>query len=156
MLSHTDLVSSADTVATDERRYSQTQTHPVDAGSRSWSIAAGSFCLTITTLGLLSSMGLFQTYWQNHQLSALPKSNIAWIPAVFGFLDAALGMPAGILYDSYGASVLLPISSILYLASFIGLAFASTYAHLMSCFVVAGLSSGNLMWTFYSSGRLMC
>ncbi|KAB5513052.1 major facilitator superfamily domain-containing protein [Coniochaeta sp. 2T2.1] len=137
MSSHTDRFNSTDTMAT-ERRYSQTQTHPV---SRSFSIAAGSLCLTISTLGLLSSMGLFQTYWHNHQLAALPKSNIAWIPAVFGFLDAALSMPAGILYDSYGASVLLPISSILYLASFIGLAFASTYTHLMSCFVVAGLSA---------------
>jgi MFS family permease len=102
----------------------------------------GSFCLTTATYGLLSSIGLFQTYWLEHQLSAVSSSSIAWIPAAFGFLDAVFDMPAGILYDAYGSSILLPVSSAVYLASFIELALSSTYAQFMACFVVAGISAG--------------
>lgn len=113
----------------------------------------GSFCLTVATYGLLSSIGLFQTYWLGHQLSAVSSSNIAWIPAVFGFLDAVFDMPAGILYDAYGASILLPVASAVYLASFVGLAFSTTYGQFMACFVVAGVSAGKYSCPYFLWGQ---
>jgi hypothetical protein len=130
----------ASSVASNEERLSPA--HAVDSGWRPWSVVVGSFCLTVATYGLLSSIGLFQTYWLGHQLSAVSSSDIAWIPAVFGFLDAVFDMPAGILYDAYGASILLPVASVVYLASFVGLAFSATYSQFMACFVVAGVSAG--------------
>jgi len=123
----------------------------LDSGWWPWLTVIGSFCLTVATYGLLSAIGLFQTYWQEHQLSAQPSSRIAWIPSVFGFLTCFFSSPAGVLFDSYGSSILLPASSALYLVSFVGLAYSATYAQFMACFVVAGISAGTLTQT-YGSG----
>lgn len=105
---------------------------------------AGSFCLTVATYGILSSIGLFQTYWQEHQLAEEDSTDISWILSMFGFLDCLVAAPFGVLFDQYGSRLLLPAGCTVYLASFVGLAFATTYSHFMACFVVAGLSAGTL------------
>lgn len=111
----------------------------VHATWRAWKVVIGCFCLTLPTYGLLSSIGLFQTYWHRHTLREHSESEIAWIISVFGFLDCLFAAPAGILFDRYGSAWLLPLGSLVYIASFAGLAFASTYAQFMGCMTVAGV-----------------
>lgn len=108
----------------------------------------GCFCLTAPIYGLLSSVGLFQTYWRNHQLSVYSESEISWIISVFGFLDCFFGGPSGLLFDRYGVRWLLPLASIVYVASFIGLGFSSTYGQFMGCLSVAGMSAGEYVFFF--------
>ncbi|KAB5580463.1 major facilitator superfamily domain-containing protein [Coniochaeta sp. 2T2.1] len=113
-----------------------------DRGLRPWLTVWGSFCLTVATHGLLSAIGLFQTYWRGHQLAGdYSDSSISWIPSMFGFLACFFASPAGVLFDLYGSSVLLPVSSAVYLLSFLGLAWSATYAQFMACFVVAGIAA---------------
>lgn len=119
----------------------------LDSGWKPWSVVAGSFCLTVATYGLLSSIGLFQTYWKTHQLAEETGMDISWIVSMFGFLDCFVAAPFGVIFDRYGSKILLPLGSMAYLASFVGLAFASTYGQFMTCFVVAGLSAGNYSHT---------
>lgn len=118
----------------------------VDYGWTPWSVVVGSFCLTISTYGLLSSIGLFQTYWQEHQLAEESGMNISWIISMFGFLDCFVAAPFGVLFDRYGSKPLLAIGCTVYLSSFVALAFATTYGQFMACFVIAGISAG--MCTF--------
>ncbi|KAB5563589.1 major facilitator superfamily domain-containing protein [Coniochaeta sp. 2T2.1] len=108
-----------------------------------WLTVWGSFCLTVATYGLHSAIGLFQTYWRGHQLAAgdYSDSSISWIPSIFGFLTCFFASPTGVLFDLYGSSVLLPVSSAVYLLSFLGLAWSATYAQFMACFVVAGIAA---------------
>jgi len=73
--------------------------------------------------------------------------DISWIVSMFGFLDCFVAAPFGVIFDRYGSKILLPLGSMVYLASFVGLAFASTYGQFMACFVVAGLSAGNHSYT---------
>lgn len=115
---------------------------PLDSGRKPWSVVAGSFCLTVATYGLLSSIGLFQTYWKEHQLAGESGTKISWIVSMFGFLDCFVAAPFGVIFDLYGSKFLLPAGSTVYLASFLGLAFATTYGQFMACFVVAGVSAG--------------
>lgn len=102
----------------------------------------GCFCLTVPTYGLLSSIGLFRTYWHRHVLGAHSEGDIAWIISVFGFLDCLFAAPSGILFDRYGPRRLLPLGCVAYVAAFIGLAFSTTYAQFMGCMALAGVAAG--------------
>ncbi|KAI1342633.1 major facilitator superfamily domain-containing protein [Xylariaceae sp. FL0016] len=68
---------------------------------RSWKVLVGALCLTIPTFGLTSTIGLFQTYWQRHQLTGLSATDISWIISIYGFLSTFLSFLAGILYDQF-------------------------------------------------------
>lgn len=50
---------------------------PLDAGLRPCKVVIGCFCLSIAIYGLLSSIGLFSTYWHKHQLSDYTESEIS-------------------------------------------------------------------------------
>ena len=80
----------------------------------------------MATYGLLSAIGLFKTYWREHQLAEDSDSRISWIPSMFGFLERFFSSPVGVLFDMYGSSGLLPVSSTVYLLSFLGLAWSAT------------------------------
>ncbi|KAL2018892.1 hypothetical protein VTK56DRAFT_317 [Thermocarpiscus australiensis] len=113
----------------------------IDTGWRPWKVVLGCFCLTVPTYGLMSSIGLFQTYWRQYLLQDYSESEISWIISIFGSLDCLFAAPAGILFDRYGLSWLLPVGCVAYIASFIGLAFSSTYGQFMGCMTMAGLSA---------------
>ncbi len=53
-------------------------TYP-DGGARAWLTVLGAFLALFCTFGQLNSFGTFQTWYHEHQLSALPSSTIAWI-----------------------------------------------------------------------------
>lgn len=114
----------------------------LDSGSKPWSVAGGSFCLTVATFGLLSSIGLFQTHLQEQQLVGEESTKISWLLSIFGFLTCFVAAPVGVLFDRYGSRILLLAGCTVYLAAFAGLAFASTYSQFMACFAIAGLSAG--------------
>ncbi|KAK9786116.1 hypothetical protein SCARD494_11424 [Seiridium cardinale] len=106
---------------------------------RAWKVLIGALCLSIPTYGLTSAIGLFQTQWQENQLSDESSDKISWILSVYGFLSCFLDIAAGILFDHVELKYYLPLGCLAYVASFLGLAWASTYAQYMGCFVVAGV-----------------
>jgi MFS family permease len=126
----------------------------LDAGFRPWKVVIGCFCLTVAVYGLLSSIGLFQTYWHGHQLRHKAESEISWVISVFGFLDCFCGVLAGVLFDRFGIRWLLSLASVVYVGAFVGLAFSSTYGQFMGCFVAAGIAAGlfSLLSFTYESG----
>ncbi|KAK0633455.1 major facilitator superfamily domain-containing protein, partial [Immersiella caudata] len=121
-----------------------------DAGFRPWRVVVGCFCLTVAVYGLLSSIGLFQTYWHEHQLRDKTEGEISWIISVFGFLGCFCGVLAGVLFDRFGIRWLLPLASVAYVLAFVGLAFSRTYGEFMGCFVVAGVAAGMLVYLLTS------
>lgn len=106
------------------------------------------FFFTVPIYGLLSSIGLFQTYWRKHQLQDFSESEVSWIISMFGFMDCLFGSPAGILFDKYGVRWLLPLASIMYLSCFVGLAFSSNYGGFMGCLAMAGICAGMQSFLF--------
>ena len=99
----------------------------------------------------MSAFGLFQVYWQEHQLADMAPTSVAWIGSVFGFLDCFLDLPYGMIFDRFGVRAMLPIGCLLYWASFLVLAWCETFTHFMAVFTVAGLSAG----TFALTSRLL-
>ena len=139
--------SSGSTRSVPERTSAQQQeavgaaTGPPDGGARAWLVVLGATAVTTTTFGLMTAVGLFQTYWQEHQLADWAGTQVSWIISVFGFLTLFVSAYAGALCDRYGATWLLIFGSAMYGGSFCGLVFSMKYGHFMACFAVAGLGA---------------
>jgi MFS family permease len=100
-----------------------------EGGHRAWLVIFGSFCIICGTFGLISSVGLFQAYWQAHQLSTYTTRDIGWISAVNVFLNLFLG-------------------SVIYVVSLVLLAQCVKYWHFMLVYgVLSGTSSAFLTTT---------
>jgi hypothetical protein len=112
-----------------------------DGGWRAWSVVMGATMSMSATFGLMTAIGLFQVYWQEHQLASDDPTRISWIISVFGFLSLFLAAHAGALFDRFGARWLLIGSALMYAGSFLGLAYSTEYAHFMGCFIVAGVGA---------------
>lgn len=117
-----------------------------DGGMKAWLVVFGAFCLNFATFGPQTSVGLFQIYWQSHQLSDFTLAQISWIPAIFIFLSLALSIQFGLFFDRYGARVILIPSCIAYSASLFALAHCTRYWHfILTLSLVAGISSAAIV-----------
>lgn len=122
-----------------------------EGGTKAWLVVFGSFCIICGTFGLINSVGLFQAYWQEHQLAAYSSGDIGWISAVNVFLNLILGVQTGPLFDRYGPRGLIAVGSVVYVASLVLLAQCSKYWQFMLVYgIVAGLSSACLTTTALS------
>lgn len=119
-----------------------------EGGIVAWLVVFGSFCVIAGTYGLLSSIGLFLSYWQSHQLSAYTSSSIGWISAVNAFFTLFLGVQVGPLFDKYGPRYLILSGSVVYVASLVALGQCDKYWHFMLVYGVAcGISNAALTTT---------
>ncbi|KAG0645675.1 putative transporter MCH4 [Hyphodiscus hymeniophilus] len=119
-----------------------------EGGLQAWLVVAGSFSIIAGTFGLISSVGLFQSYWQEHQLSAYTSRDVGWIASVNVFLNLFLGVQVGPLFDRYGPRGLIAAGSVVYVVSLVLLAQCKLYWHFMLVYgVVSGSSSAFLTTT---------
>jgi MFS family permease len=119
-----------------------------EGGTKAWLVVFGSFSIITGTFGLLSSVGLFQAYWQSHQLSSYSSGSLGWISAVNVFLNLFLGVQIGPLFDKHGPRYLLAIGSLIYVVSLVLLGQCSKYWQFMLVYgVLSGVSSAFLTTT---------
>jgi hypothetical protein len=55
-----------------------------DGGAKAWLTVAGASACLFVSFGWINCVGIFQDYYQTHQLKQYSPSNIAWIPALQG------------------------------------------------------------------------
>jgi MFS family permease len=119
-----------------------------EGGWRAWLVIFGSFCIICGTFGLISSVGLFQAYWQAHQLAAYTSRDIGWIAAVNVFLNLFLGVQIGPLFDRYGPRWLVFSGSVVYVLSLVLTAECKKYWQFMLVYgILGGVSSAFLTTT---------
>jgi len=119
-----------------------------EGGPRAWLVIFGSFSIICGTFGLISSVGLFQAYWQENQLSSYKARDIGWISAVNIFLNLFLGVQIGPLFDRYGPKWLVLVGSVTYVVSLVLLAQCVKYWQFMLVYgVLSGTSSAFLTTT---------
>ncbi|KAI0097353.1 major facilitator superfamily domain-containing protein [Nemania sp. FL0031] len=73
-----------------------------DGGFHAWLCIAGGFCTVFSSFGWVNCIGVFQDYYQTHQLAAYTPSDVAWIPGTESFVLFFLGVVTGKLADNYG------------------------------------------------------
>ncbi|MCJ1253958.1 hypothetical protein MMC24_001772 [Lignoscripta atroalba] len=75
-----------------------------DGGLEAWLVVFGGFCC----------IGVFQDYYQEHELSRYSASTVSWIPSLETFMMFLGGPIFGKIYDNYGPRYLLLAGSFLH------------------------------------------
>lgn len=109
-----------------------------EGGTKAWLTVFGSFSLLVATFGVLTSIGIFQSYWQAHQLSAYTSRDIGWIASVLVFLTLFLAVQVGPLFDRHGPKWLLVGGSVAYVVCWVLLAECTVYWQFLLCLGVLG------------------
>ncbi|EEP78540.1 predicted protein [Uncinocarpus reesii 1704] len=125
---------------------SRTITFP-EGGLSAWLVVFSSFCLIAASFGVATSMGIFQSYWQVHQLSTYSSQTIGWISSVQVFLTLSLGVQVGPLFDRYGPRWLTFAGSVGCVGYVLLLGQCTQYWHFMLCFGVLGGTSCAILTT---------
>jgi MFS family permease len=107
----------------------------------------GSFFIICGTFGLVSIVGIFSVYWQEHQLSEYSARDVGWIPAVNIFILLFLGVQIGPMFDRYGPRWLLIVGSVLNVGGLFILAECTAYWHFMLVYGVVIGTAGALLTT---------
>ena len=137
--STTTIHSITDPPIARERSTDTAESFP-DGGYRSWLVVMGSFLLLMSSYGLMNSVGVLQSYLENHQLSDYSSQNVGWISGLFVFMSLGLGVLVGPMFDTYGPRELVMSGSVFYAASLFLTAECTRYWHFILCFgVMAGI-----------------
>ncbi|KAL9078427.1 MAG: hypothetical protein Q9157_002655 [Trypethelium eluteriae] len=102
-----------------------------DGGLHAWLVVLGAFSILACTFGLMTSVGVLQSYWAQNQLAHYTDSQIGWIPSVFVFLSLLLGVQFGPLFDRYGPRWINLIASAGYVVCLVLLAECTEYWQFM-------------------------
>lgn len=76
-----------------------------EGGWRAWSVAIGNSWVMFSTLGYVNSWGVYQAYYETHQLHNASPSSIAWIESLQAFFIFSGGLIVGPLFDRYGGKI---------------------------------------------------
>jgi hypothetical protein len=66
-----------------------------DGGIKAWSVVFGCWCAMLGSFGIWNSVGVFQAYLSENQLSQYSEGDISWIFSVFSFLFFFCGVQIG-------------------------------------------------------------
>ncbi|EXJ84172.1 hypothetical protein A1O3_04839 [Capronia epimyces CBS 606.96] len=120
----------------------QVPTDYPDGGAAAWAVAIGTSAVLFCTLGYVNSFGVYQTYYQEHQLKTTSPSTIAWIGSLQAFFQFSGSLFGGPLFDRYGATV-MRIPALLYVFSIMMTSICTKYWHfLLAQGIFGGISLG--------------
>lgn len=109
-----------------------------EGGWSAWSVVLGSWMASFSTIGMMNSLGIFQTYLEEHQLREYSSGKIGWILGVFSFLAFFCGIQVGPIFDARGPRILVTCGGVGTVLSMILLGFCTRYWHFMLVFGVLG------------------
>lgn len=118
-----------------------------EGGSRAWLVVFGSFCGLVAALGLMNSVGIYQAYLAEHQLSGFSESSIGWIISVYVFLSFGGGLIVGPVFDVHGPRLLVLAGSILLVLCMMLLGLCTQYWHFILVFSIIGGIGTSLVFT---------
>ncbi|THH20608.1 hypothetical protein EW146_g799 [Bondarzewia mesenterica] len=85
---------------------------PTDGGFYAWKSVVGSFLISFSAFGIVSSYGAFSDFYNTEYLSHFSPTIISMIGAIQIFVFYLFSGLAGTLFDAYGPRVLIPVSGI--------------------------------------------
>jgi MFS family permease len=78
-----------------------------DGGKDAWLCLLGGACCLFCSFGWINCLGVFQNYYQTHQLRDYSPSSIAWIASIEVFMMFVPGPIVGWAFDSFGPKYIL-------------------------------------------------
>lgn len=120
---------SKDTIAVSDQAADSDE--QVDHGPRAWTVVLGAWCCLFCGFGWVNAIGIFQEYYQTHQLASYSSSSIAWILSLDPFVLFAAGLVIGRVFDNYGPKWLLPIGTFLHVFGLMMTSISKEYYQLL-------------------------
>lgn len=122
------------------------ETYP-EGGLQAWLIVFGSFAGLMASLGIANTLGTFQAYISDNQLSAYNESAIGWIFSLYAFMAFFLGIYIGAAFDKYGPRGLILAGSICLIVSMFCLGKCTEYWHFLLDFGLLAGTGTALLFT---------
>ncbi|OAA74546.1 major facilitator superfamily transporter [Akanthomyces lecanii RCEF 1005] len=110
-----------------------------EGGRAANTVLLGSFCAIMGGLGLMNSIGVYQSHLATHQLAAVPAGQTAWIFGLYNFMVFFCGLQIGPVFDAHGPTALMCAALLLYVAAYVALGWCRLYWHFV---VVVGVVAG--------------
>ena len=110
-----------------------------DGGARAWLVVFGGWCCYLSSYGWLSSIGVFQTYYEQNILSSYSPSIISWIVSVQVFILSGMAPINGKIFDNYGSDALIGIGTFLHVFGMMMISLSTQYFQL---FLAQSICSG--------------
>jgi len=98
-----------------------------EGGLEAWKVVLGAACGIWVSFGWINCIGVFQEYYQTHQLKEYTSQEIAWIPSLEAFMMFIGGLWVGRVYDNYGPRILLLIGTFLHVFGLMMASISHTY-----------------------------
>ncbi|EXJ73353.1 uncharacterized protein A1O5_03113 [Cladophialophora psammophila CBS 110553] len=118
-----------------------------EGGPKAWTVVFGAACGIFVSFGWINCIGVFQEYYEAHQLKDYSSQEIAWIPSLEAFMMFVGGLWVGRVYDNYGPRILLLLGTFLHV---FGLMMASIshkyYQFLLSQGVCSALGASMIFY----------
>ncbi len=146
-----DSLANASRVSTD----AYGNTYP-EGGLHAYLCVFGSFCGLMAALGMMNSIGTYQSYVSQHQLKYSSESDIGWIFGIYAFLSFFAGLQIGPVFDALGPRWLVFAGSVILLVSNLLLGICEKYWHFLLVFGVLGGVGTSLIFSpsFAAVGHL--
>lgn len=110
-------------------------------------VVLGSFLSCFTLFGVMNAIGAIEAFIQEHQLATASVSSISWVFSIYMFISLFLGLLVGPLYDTFGATYLLLIGSVMTFVGLFSCGSATTiYQFILSFGLCTGIGTGFLMF----------
>lgn len=98
-----------------------------DGGFEAWSVVFGGWCGLYCTFGFISSIGVFQQYYEQGPLAAYSSSAVSWITSTEVWAMIFFGIVFGRVFDVYGPRWMLIIGSVVYVFGLMMTSLATQY-----------------------------
>ncbi|CAN9211193.1 unnamed protein product [Alternaria alternata] len=98
-----------------------------DGGRDAWLCLLGSFCCLFCSFGWVNCLGVFQNYFQTHQLRQYSPSSIAWIGSIEVFMMYFPGPVVGWVFDNHGPRYLLAFGTFFHVFGLLMTSFCKEY-----------------------------
>ncbi|RDH31467.1 major facilitator superfamily domain-containing protein [Aspergillus welwitschiae] len=122
-------------------------TYP-EGGRRAWLAVAGAWCCNFSSFGWTSSIGVFQAYYSEHQLSSYSSSSVSWIPSANLFMLIVLAPVFGKIFDNYGPRYAVILGACAHILGLVFLSLSTEYYQMfLSQSILSGIGACSL---FYS------
>lgn len=113
-----------------------------EGGTRAWLVVLGSFSGMVAALGIMNTIGVYESYLARHQLASYSTSSIGWILSIYVFLAFGAGLVIGPVFDVHGPRWLLFAGSILIILATMLLGVCTQYWHFILVFgILAGVGT---------------
>ncbi|RAH49312.1 MFS general substrate transporter [Aspergillus brunneoviolaceus CBS 621.78] len=116
--------------------------------ANTWSVTSSPHCFRakLTSKGLTSSYGVFETHYTTALLADYTPSAIAWIGSVQLFLMMAIGLPVGSIMDRGHLRLLVVAGSVLQVAGMLMVSLCTAYWQVfLAQGICVGIGSGLLV-----------